>query len=118
MSGSLAYEPSDAAPGTVAAMAVSLAAGVALSLVVSAWCYHGGPKAGAPPLGPAGAFMQGPAQRTGIERDWEAIDRETRDRLHSYGWIDRSRGVVRIPIERAMELVEAEGRAPAAKGKP
>jgi hypothetical protein len=29
--------------------------------------------------------------------------------LHSYGWINRTSGVVRIPIERAMELVLSEG---------
>ena len=29
------------------------------------------------------------------------------ERLHGYGWVDRSRGIVRIPIERAMELVAA-----------
>lgn len=26
-------------------------------------------------------------------------------RLHSYGWVDRSRQIVHIPIERAMQLV-------------
>jgi hypothetical protein len=31
--------------------------------------------------------------------------------LHSYGYIDRSRGVVRIPIERAMELLAQEAAA-------
>lgn len=29
------------------------------------------------------------------------------ERLHDYGWVDRSRGIVRIPIEQAMELVAA-----------
>lgn len=31
--------------------------------------------------------------------------------LHSYGWIDKQKGVVRIPIERAMELVARRGIA-------
>ena len=30
-------------------------------------------------------------------------------RLHGYGWVDRSRGVVRIPIDRAMGIVAARG---------
>jgi len=30
-------------------------------------------------------------------------------KLHSYGWIDKSNGVVRIPIERAMDLVAQRG---------
>ncbi|MGA9811284.1 MAG: hypothetical protein WBQ64_00825 [Terriglobales bacterium] len=29
--------------------------------------------------------------------------------LHSYGWIDQSAGVVRIPIDRAMELLAQRG---------
>jgi hypothetical protein len=31
------------------------------------------------------------------------------ERLSTYGWIDRQAGVVRLPIERAMELVLNEG---------
>ncbi len=35
--------------------------------------------------------------------------------LNSYGWVDREKGVVRIPIDRAIEMVIAEpsGRAAA-----
>ena len=29
--------------------------------------------------------------------------------LHSYGWVDQSSGVVRIPIDRAMELLAQRG---------
>lgn len=29
--------------------------------------------------------------------------------LHSYGWVDQSAGVVRIPIDRAMELLAQRG---------
>ena len=29
--------------------------------------------------------------------------------LGSYGWVDRSQGIVRIPIERAMDLVAERG---------
>ena len=36
------------------------------------------------------------------------------DRLHSYRWVDASKGVAAIPIERAMELtVRDQGRNPA-----
>jgi len=36
------------------------------------------------------------------------------DQLREYRWVDRAQGVVAVPIERAMELVVAEGRAPRA----
>jgi hypothetical protein len=43
-----------------------------------------------------------------------ARDREARKKqLGSYGWVDRKAGVVRIPIERAMEL-SAQGVRPRA----
>jgi hypothetical protein len=29
--------------------------------------------------------------------------------LNSYGWVDPEKGIVRIPVERAMELVAKEG---------
>ena len=38
-----------------------------------------------------------------------------RSRLGSYGWIDRKNGIVRMPIDRAMEL-SAEGVRPRAGG--
>lgn len=43
--------------------------------------------------------------------------------LNSYGWVDRTNGIVRIPVERAMELVLERGlpvrstNAPARTGK-
>jgi hypothetical protein len=44
-------------------------------------------------------------------RDQEA----RRSRLGSYGWVDRKGGVVRLPIERAMEL-SAQGVRPRTTG--
>ncbi len=38
--------------------------------------------------------------------------------LETYGWIDRSRGRVRIPIERAMELLATEGARGVARAAP
>lgn len=38
----------------------------------------------------------------------EFRNRENQE-LESYGWIDRRRGIVRVPIERAMDLVLREG---------
>jgi hypothetical protein len=43
----------------------------------------------------------------------ESLRREEDARLTSYGWVDRNQGVVRIPIERAMELIAERGVPPA-----
>jgi hypothetical protein len=41
--------------------------------------------------------------------DLAAYRAREQQRLHSYRWVDRSTGVVSIPIERAMELVVQRG---------
>ena len=48
-----------------------------------------------------------------------------RDVLHHYGWVDKNSGVVRIPIDRAIELLASQpqrlsldGSAPAAPAAP
>ena len=39
-----------------------------------------------------------------------------RDILNSYSWVDQAGGVVRIPVDRAMDLVIARGALPARPG--
>lgn len=44
-------------------------------------------------------------------RDHNAID------LNSYGWVDRPNGVVRMPVERAIDLLAERGLPPVSPGK-
>lgn len=67
-----------------------------------------------------------PRLQSSPARDYARFQEEKQRRLHSYGWVDRKQGAVRIPIERAMELVlerglpsplpAVEGEAPAGDG--
>lgn len=41
--------------------------------------------------------------------DWVDLQRENEEILTTYGWVDQPSGVVRIPIERAMELALERG---------
>jgi len=41
--------------------------------------------------------------------DLERLREREDETLSTYGWVDRQAGVVRIPIERAMEIVAREG---------
>lgn len=41
--------------------------------------------------------------------DMERMRRAEQQRLNSYGWVDRERGIVHIPIDRALELLEQRG---------
>jgi hypothetical protein len=50
-----------------------------------------------------------PRLQTSPSIDLETLRKQDEGMLHQYGWIDREAGVVRIPIERAMELVVQRG---------
>ena len=41
--------------------------------------------------------------------EWKEFQRLQLDRLNSYGWVSREEGIVRIPINRAMELLVERG---------
>ena len=42
-------------------------------------------------------------------QDLQHIRQTEEDILHSYGWVDRGAGIVRIPIEQAMDLIATRG---------
>jgi hypothetical protein len=51
-----------------------------------------------------------PRLQTDPRRDLAALHAREDAQLKHYGWIDRPSGRVRVPVERAMELLVAEGR--------
>lgn len=57
-------------------------------------------------------------------RDMNAMRASQLEKLNSYGWIDRDRGIVHVPIEKAMaiaierSMVRAQSPAPAAMQAP
>ena len=51
----------------------------------------------------------GPRLQVSAPADLQAFRAREESELESYGWINRTAGVVRLPIERAMELVLQEG---------
>ncbi len=68
------------------------------------------------PLGPpaspfANARALPPQPRLQVEphEDLQRYRESEVELLHSYGWIDQKAGVVRIPIERAMDLIAQRG---------
>jgi len=59
-----------------------------------------------------------PLLQTGPTLDLRAF-REQEDRiLNTYGWVDKEKDVVRIPIEEAMKLVVTRGVGPTAAPSP
>lgn len=73
------------------------------------------PQVTLPPPGWAISFKQPqapgaqPALQTNAVQDLQQFRASEETKLRSYGWVDKNAGVVRIPIERAMDLIAAQG---------
>ena len=114
------YERRDANPASL----VHFCVGLALTLVV-AWAgmwwllgYFGRVQ----PLGPSATPFQRPEERQlpplprlQVEPVLELNEarNQQRSELDTYGWVDRSHGIVHIPIDRAMDLILERGGLPA-----
>ena len=60
----------------------------------------------------------GPRLQTNPRQDLSDLRAREDERLNSYGWVDKNTGVVRIPIERAMQLVVERGLPTRPAGEP
>jgi hypothetical protein len=56
-----------------------------------------------------------PQLQTDPAADMAEVRKKESTLLNSYGWVDRKNGIVRIPIERAMELIGRRGVSEAGK---
>lgn len=50
-----------------------------------------------------------PQLQTSPLSDLEKLQSAQRARIERYGWIDQSKGVLRIPVQRAMEILASKG---------
>ncbi len=57
------------------------------------------------PAAPTPPVVAGPPPQPTPGADLAELQREQQAILATYGWVDRSKGRVRIPIERAMQLL-------------
>jgi hypothetical protein len=116
------YEHSDAKVGPLAVLAVAVGllvliavTGVAIMWRVMAYetqdtgTLAGSPLAGLRPLPPSPRLQITPAKDLRDTREQE------HDLFSSYAWVEKDKGVVRIPIDRAMDLLAERGLPP---GKP
>jgi len=110
-----AYETSDVNIRAVLGFALGIAIG-AVIVAVGLWILLSSlraeaqrsqpalsPLAGTPPSPPAPRLQSAPT------RDYQELRKQEDELLHSSGWIDREHNIVRIPIERAMELIVERG---------
>jgi hypothetical protein len=96
----------------------ALVIAVTVILLASWWIFrdlHGSAESRILGTGPAQPVLpHEPRLQTSPSADWRLMLAEEKAALQSYRWVDRSRGIVRIPIEREMELIAQRG-FPAAK---
>ena len=61
---------------------------------------------------------QGPRLQTQPFKDVYMLREAEREKLTTYGWVDQDGGVVRIPIEDALKLMEQRGMVTSSPQKP
>jgi hypothetical protein len=113
------YEKGDVHFRGVLIFAVTLVVGVVLTLVlvggmIALLAQHSPSSMRASPTGTPSVVPPPPVLQA---QPWEDLRRYREEQsriLLNYAWIDRNAGVVRIPIERAMELVIERGPATSA----
>jgi len=95
---------------TAAALAATIVAAGFIASGVLAFFHH---ETGRPlsPINPPPATMASPPLQSAPALDLAALREQKRAMLNQYRWIDRDKGIVRIPIERAMSLLIARSGA-------
>lgn len=62
-----------------------------------------------PAVAASRTYFPPPREQISPRLDLQALRAREEAELNSYGWVDKKAGVVRIPIERAMELLSQRG---------
>jgi hypothetical protein len=100
------YERSDVDPRLVAALACA----AAVFLIGAPYLLLGVyPVARREPVPPAAAQPPVPRLQIDPRDDLAMLRADEHARLSTYGWIDQTHGIVRVPIERAIELTAQRG---------
>jgi hypothetical protein len=116
------YEPSDVSVRAVLLVAVGIVVSVGLSALVLGAMLGLFEAARTPaPVSPLEQVeLVPPAPRLEVRplETLEQIRRREHALLEGYGWVDRERGLVRIPIERAMAILAERGWPEPPRGDP
>ncbi|MDA1313671.1 MAG: hypothetical protein O2968_10085 [Acidobacteria bacterium] len=113
--GTPGHEQSDAHARPVAVFEVGLLVWIVISgvLMVGLFYYFTGREAerdtGGSPLAETRTVTPGPRLQTTPSDELEQLRARDEERIHSYAWVSEEQGVVRIPIERAMDMVAERG---------
>ena len=109
------YELSDLRPGYIAFFGIGLSVVLVISVVIASLIVHYKTVQHArqdtpiPRLAQEREATPGPRLQVGANKDLRQMRAGEDAVLNSYEWVDKSSGSVRIPIERAMEILAKQG---------
>jgi hypothetical protein len=108
------YEKRDANPRALTIFAAGLLATLALTAVLMAamFRYFSAAQSLGPPASPFAAERVLPPQprlQADPRQDLQRLRQQENTTLNSYGWVNPSGGVVKIPIDRAMDRILEKG---------
>jgi hypothetical protein len=110
----VAFERQDAPARGVAYAILGLFAGIAISAIFVGALLHGfeaaAPKeTGAASIKGESLAPNAPLLEVSPGTDAARVEAQAQHMLDGYAWVDRSAGLARIPIDRAMELTAKQG---------
>lgn len=120
--GKVRFEPKDINVPVV--LSVALGFLIALLIIVALMGFpffffaHRRAREGATPAGPvtpSEALPPAPNLESSPYRDWKIARAQWEAELNSYEWVDRQKGIVTIPIDRAIDLLAQRGIPPSPK---
>jgi hypothetical protein len=109
------HELSDLSPRNISFFGIGLAALIIFVLFaiygLMAWLRESAARRAEPPspLSVTRAPTPGPQLLIEPGRAMKNMRHQEQARLKSYGWIDQEKGIVHIPIERAIDMLAAKG---------
>jgi hypothetical protein len=112
---SIGHELSDVYPKNILWFGIGLALVIGAVVLVSYGLFHyfyQSETRSRPPPSPLSYGVEPPPEPRLITRpgaDLAALRADEDEILGSYGWIDRERGIVRVPIDRAIMLLAQKG---------
>jgi hypothetical protein len=105
------YEKRDLEPRTIALFAAGGAVVILFAAALAFWMIHSTTRrfaarqASQPPQAAAREASPGPRLQVRGSNELRALREAEESLLNSYAWIDKEKGIVRIPVERAMEML-------------
>ena len=109
------HELSDLKPGYVGVFAIALALVIGAAVIITSLLMqyrtveHARQQIPVPPLAQERQATPQPRLQVEAPNELRQMRRAEEAVLNSYGWVDKDAGIVRIPVERAMEILSKKG---------